>query len=74
MVSIALLLAALLVNSSCNGILVVREGPSAGELNWAGRSFCRVGVWTDKIGVTAPVVLDGAEPAFPLEPSQPVEW
>ena len=61
--SLVLLLAALLLNSSCNGVLVCRSGPSAGELNWAGRAFCKVGLFTDRLGVTAPVMLEDAEPA-----------
>ena len=61
--SLAVLIAAVLLNSSCNGILVVERGPRAGELNWAGRSFCRVGILSDRVGITAPVRLDDAHPA-----------
>ncbi len=70
--SLALLLAAVLLNSSCNGLLVVERGPQAGDLNWAGRSFCRVGILSDRAGLTAPTRLDGAHPApVYLQPLNP---
>lgn len=66
-ISLAVLIVAVLLNSSCNGILVVERGPRAGDLNWAGRAFCRVGILSDRAGITAPVRLDDAHPA-PLSP------
>lgn len=45
--------------AGCNGTLIVKRGPKAGELNWAGKSCAWVG-W-NKIGAE-PVNLDGAHP------------
>ena len=46
--------------SGCNGLLVVKNGPEAGELNWAGR----VVSWTGwRFIGSEPVTLEGAHPA-----------
>lgn len=53
---IGIALAVLLVTQSCNGLLVVDRGPASGDLNWAGRAFCRVGLFTDRLGLSEPVM------------------
>ena len=44
--------------SGCNGILVVRDGPEAGQLNWAGRTVCWAGF--DVVGLAQTEEVPGA--------------
>lgn len=39
----------LALSAGCNGILVVKEGPKAGDLNWFGRTIAWTG-W-DSVGL-----------------------
>ena len=44
--------------SGCNGILVVKRGPEAGQLNWAGRTVCWAGF--DVVGLAQTEEVPGA--------------
>ena len=59
-IAMALLAALAMSSAGCNGLLVVKRGPKAGELNWAGRSVA----WTGWSAIGAePVNLKQSYPA-----------
>jgi len=67
--AVSVLLAASIAasGSGCNGLMVVKRGPKAGELNWFGRAFVWTGDQSDKIGLTEEVEVEGAHDAPAME-------
>ena len=53
--SAALAVLAAMLLAGCNGLLIVKDGPKAGSLNWAGKAIAWTG-W-DKAGLAEEVTV-----------------